>query len=350
MLPFAGTVLVRVGQKVTPSEVIAEAEIPSQFHYVDVMRSLGLGNPSQAEKLINRKVGDQVDKNDILVETGGVFSKVIRSPKAGKILSTRGGQILVETATSKVNVSAGFSGTVVETIKDRGAVLETNGVLVQGSWGNGKVGYGQLQIEIEQVESELAAASLGINSRGMVLCAERCSDAHVLELAGNLALGGLILGSISPDLIEQAEKISFPIIAIEGFVKSGINDYAKRLITTNAGREVAINAVKWDRWMGERPEIIISLPADGDAYRTIVEVSPGQLARVHTPPYNGQLAIIMKKMDGMSTLPNRVRTTAVGVKFLSNEKAVIPLANLELIDLENRYLGTTEQGGENGTN
>jgi hypothetical protein len=40
----------------------------------------------------------------------------------------------------------------------------------------------------------------------------------------------------------------------------------------------------------------------------------------------------------------------VGVKFLNNEKAVIPLANLELIDLENKYLGKTDQGGENGIN
>ena len=91
ILPFAGTVLVRVGQKVTTSEVIAEMEIPSQFHYVDVMRSLGLASPAQAEKLINRKVGDQVDKNDILAETGGMFSKIInpfRLPGAAAWQST----------------------------------------------------------------------------------------------------------------------------------------------------------------------------------------------------------------------------------------------------------------------
>lgn len=350
ILPFAGTVMVRVGQKVTTPEVIAEAEIPSQFHYVDVMRSLGLTNPVQAEKLINRKVGDEVDKNDILAETGGMFSKIIRSPKAGKVLSIRGGQILVETATNKINVNAGFSGTVVEVIKDRGAVVETNGVLIQGAWGNSRIGFGPLQIDAEQVESELESSSLGMTARGMVVCAGYCSNPQVLEQAGNLPLGGLILGTISPDLIELAEKITFPIIAIEGFAKSGINEYAKQLIITNAGREVSINAIKWDRWTGERPEIIISLPADGDAYRTIVEVSPGQLARVHTPPFNGQLAMVIKKMDGMSTLPNRIRASAVGVKFLNNEKAVIPLANLELIDLENKYLGKTDQGGENGIN
>lgn len=342
LLPVAGMVLVRVGQKVTTSEVIAETETPAQFHFVDVMRSFGLATPTQAEKLISRKVGDKVDKNDILAETGGMFSKMIRAPKPGTILSIRNGQIMIETGKNKLTVNAGFSGTVVEIIKDRGAVVETNGVLIQGAWGNGKTGFGPLQIDAVQLESELANSCLGIQNRGLVVCAGFCSNAQTLEMAASLPIGGLILGSISPDLIQMAQKQPFPIIAIEGFGKTGINEYAKRLLSTNSGREISLNAVKWDRWTGDRPELIISLPAEGDAYRGIAEIALGQLARVHTSPYNGQLAQIDRIIDGMSVLPNRIRTNAVGVKFLNNVKAVIPLTNLELIDLDNRYLGKTE--------
>lgn len=335
-LPVAGMVLVRSGQNVTTNDVIAETEMPSQFHYVDVMRSLGLTTPGQAERLINRKVGEQVDKNDILAETGGMFSRIIRSPRAGTILSIRNGQMLVETDRSKLTILAGFNGKVVEIIKDHGAIIETNGVLIQGMWGNGKSGFGPLVCDEHQLGIELESASLGIHNKGMVICAACCSNPELIEAAANLPVGGLILGSIHPDLVEVAQRQTYPILVIEGYGKTLINDFAKRLLVTNSGREIAVNAVKWDRWTGERPELIISLPTAGDAYREIVEVRVGQLARVHTSPYVGQLAVVDSLKEGMTTLPNRVKANAVGLKFMNNDKAAIPLHNFELIDLDNR--------------
>ncbi len=341
-LPVPGTVLVRIGQKVTTNEVIAETEMPSQFHYVDVMRSFGLSTPNQAEQLINRKVGDQVDKNDILAETGGMFSRIIRSPRAGTILSIRNGQMLVETEKYKITINAGFNGKVVELIKDHGAVVETNGVLIQGMWGNGKTGFGQLHIDEHQLDVELESSSLGIQNKGMVVCAGYCSNPELIEAAANLPVGGLIFGSINPDLIQVAQKQPYPILVIEGYGKTLINDYARRLLVTNSGRETSVNAVKWNRWTGERPELIISLPAEGDAYREIVELRLGQLTRVHTSPYTGQLAMVDSLKDSMTTLPNRIKTNAIGLKFLNNEQAAIPLHNFELIDLDNRYIGKSE--------
>ena len=335
-LPVSGTVLVRSGQNVTTNEVIAETEMPSQFHYVDVMRSFGVSTPGQAERLINRKVGEQVDKNDILAETGGMFSRIIRSPRAGTILSIRNGQMLVETEKSRLTINAGFNGKVVEIIQDHGAIIETNGVLIQGMWGNGQSGFGPLISEEHQLGVELESASLGIQNKGMVICAGCCTNPEMIEAAANLPVGGLVLGSIAPDLVEVAQKQIYPIVVIEGYGKTLINDFAKRLLISNSGREIAVNAVKWNRWTGERPELIISLPAEGDAYREIVELRVGQLTRVHTSPYVGQLAVVDSLKEGMTTLPNRIKANAVGLKFMNNEKAAIPLHNFELIDLDNR--------------
>jgi hypothetical protein len=88
--------------------------------------------------------------------------------------------------------------------------------------------------------------------------------------------------------------------------------------------------------------LIISLPTEAEAYREIVELKTGQLTRVHTPPYAGQLAFVETIKDGMTTLPNRIKANSVGLKFLNNERAAIPLNNFELIDLDNRYIGTSE--------
>jgi hypothetical protein len=341
-LPVSGTVLVRVGQKVTTSEVIAEAVIPTQHYLVDVFRALGLRSVAEAEKLIDRKVGDQVDKNDILAETGGMFSRVIRAPKPGRIVSIINGQILIETRTDKIALTAGFSGSVVDLIEDRGAVIETNGLLIQGLWGNEQIGFGPLAVDAESIEKELTSASLSITSRGAIISAAYCTQEEVFTLAASLPVGGLILGSMLPDLIPAAMKQNYPIILLEGFGRIGINETAKKLIISSSQREVSINAARWNKLTGVRPEMIISLPVGGDSYRVEADFAAGQTVRVHTAPYNGRVGWIENIIAGLSLLPNGCRAHCAAIKFQDDEKAVVPLANLDIIDIKNSFLGKTE--------
>jgi hypothetical protein len=341
-LPVSGNVLVRVGQKVTTSEFLAEALVPSQHYLVDVFRALGLKSTVEADRLIERKVGDQVEKNDILAETGGVFSKVIRTPFSGRIVSVKNGQVLIETRVEKIGLKAGFSGSVSEVIRDRGAVIETNGLLIQGVWGNDQIGFGPLLIDTDAIEKELTSATLSLTSRGTVIIAAFCGKEDIFTLAGSLPVSGLILGSMLPDLIPVAMKQNYPIILMEGFGRTGINEIAKKLLISNAQREVSINAAIWNRVTGVHPEIIITLPAIGETYREEVDYAMGQIVRVHTSPYLGQIGSIERVGDGLVTLTNGIRTTATSIKFLNNEKAVVPFANMDIIDLENKFLGKPE--------
>jgi len=84
LLPVPGEINVRPGQKVNPCDVVAQASIPSRHYLVDVGRVLGAQNADAAEKLITRKTGDLLEKNDIIAETGGMFSRVIRTPGPGE--------------------------------------------------------------------------------------------------------------------------------------------------------------------------------------------------------------------------------------------------------------------------
>ncbi|MDO9120919.1 MAG: hypothetical protein Q7U31_03970, partial [Anaerolineaceae bacterium] len=121
ILPVAGMVLVRVGQKVTPGEILAETLIPTKHINIDILNALGLKNTDEAEKLIDRQVGDLVEKHDIIAETGGLFSRVIRAPMPGKVISIKNGQVLLEVESRKVVVQSGYAGQVVEILIDRGA-------------------------------------------------------------------------------------------------------------------------------------------------------------------------------------------------------------------------------------
>lgn len=344
-LPMPGVVNVHSGQKVSPSDVIAELDIPTRHYLVDVYRALRMRSPADAEKLIDRAVGDMLSKNDIIAETGGAFSRVIRTPGPGKVISTSGGRVLIEAESRKIIQRAGMYGVVTQIIGDRGAVVETSGTLIQGVWGNSKTGAGTLLVQPEFVDGELKSSSIGLNARGEVILAGMCTSAEVFSTAASVEVGGLILGSMPAALIPAAEAQPYPIIVLGGFGKFGLDSLSKKLLLTSAGRNAAINAVKWDKLTGERPEIIISLPADGEPYPVQADFSMGQTVRVRASQFLGQIGTIEKINSGLTRLSNGLRANTAIVKFESGEKGNVPLANLDVIHLTNEFLGTTDEGG-----
>lgn len=334
VLPVSGTVLVRVGQKVTPSEILAESTIPTRHILIDVFRTLGLKNIMDAEKVINRQVGDLLESHDIIAETGGLFSRVIRTPIPGRIVSIRNGQVLLEVESRKVTIRSGFNGHVVEILQDRGAVVESSGTLIQGVWGNGMIGYGPFVTDNTGIEQELTSAALNITARGAVIAASWCENEESLLLAASLPLGGLILGSMSPRLIPCALKQEFPIILLEGFGRIPINEEAKLALLENSQREVCLNAVKRDQYTGMRPEISITLPEEAGGEKGSSEMQVGQKVRVHSSLQIGQTGVLTALEERKTELPNGIKTATASILFRNNEKAVVPLANFDILEVE----------------
>lgn len=339
VLPVTGTVLVRVGQKVAPGEVLAETFIPTKHVLVDVFHALGLNDAEEAEKLIDRQVGDLVDKHDIIAETGGLFSRVIRAPMPGKIISIKNGQVLLEVESRKVVVQSGFAGQVVEILNDRGAVVETNGTLIQGVWGNGLIGFGPFIADAQSIDQELIPSSLNLNTRGSILAAAWCEQEESLVMAGTLPVAGLVLGSMSPRLIPCALKQNYPILLLEGFGRIAINEMAKNMLLESAQKEMSLNAVKWDHYSGFRPEISIALQSNGAHEKASAEFAQGQRVRVHSSSFAGKIGVLTAINAGKTSLPNGLRTATASVLFQNNEKTVLPFSNFDIIEVEDRFPG-----------
>ena len=338
-LPVSGTVLVRLGQKVTPSEIVAESIVPTRHILVDVYRALGLKSPAEAEKLIARKVGDQLDSHDIVAETGGVLSRVMRTPVPGRVVSVKNGRVLLEVESRKLTVQAGFNGQVVEIIKNRGAVIETNVSLIQGVWGNGQIGFGPFAVDPETIDRELLPSTLSINARGMVITAAFCDSEESLVAAGTLPVAGLILGSMNPGLIACASSQTYPIILLEGFGKTGINEVARNVLLQNAHKEMSLNAVKWDHWYGQRPEITVERTEESEPEISARVLAAGQSVRVHHSIGFGQIGTVTALNSVKTTLPNGLRTNTASILFQNNEKAVLPISNFDIIESNSAALG-----------
>lgn len=332
-LPSSGRVLVQVGQKVSPSDVIAESQPASRHLLFDVGRELGLP-ADEVDAQIHRKMGDQVSKGDVIAGPAGLLSRPVKAPSDGKIVAVGEGQVLMELDEPPFELKAGLSGTVTDLIPDRGAVIETTGALVQGIWGNGQVDKSLLVALSRSPAGELTSAQLDVSHRGAVILAGRCPRGEVLQAAIDIPVRGMILGSMPARLVPLAQKAPFPILLVEGFGRLPMNSLAFTLLASNEHREVIVNATALDRATGGRPEVIIPLPSSGSVPLPpeTDTFTPGQRVLVRRGPHATQVGMLASLKSERSLFPSGIRAAAGVVQLEGGEQAVLPLANLEVIE------------------
>lgn len=332
LLPGIGRVLVRKGQKVGAMDVVAEAVLEPRHLLLDAARALGLPM-SRANEYIQRKPGELVEEGDILAGPVGWAKRVLRAPHSGRMVLAGQGKILLEVETPPFQLLAGLPGVVVSLIPERGSVIEATGSLVQGMWGNNRIGSGILRVRAERPEDILTADRLEEGLRGCVLLGGFCGEVDVLQAAESLPLRGLILAGMASALVPEALRASFPILVLDGFGLLPMNAAAYQLLTTNEGREIAVNAETGSPYSGQVPEVFISLPAQGDLEGPpeIVSFAAGQRVRVLRAPYHGQIGTIIAIKTELEALPSGIKAATAQVRLESGEIVSLPLANLEVL-------------------
>jgi len=331
LLDFPGQVLVRTGQKVSASDIIARAQVPSKHMILDIRRGLGIPKASEAESCIVRQQGERLEKGDVIAETNGLFSRIVRAPLDAEIVAIFGGQVLLRTGTTISEVQAGMLGTVVEIVSEFGAVIEVDGGLVQGVWGNGQADSGLLVMETQAPDDELTSQEVDVAMRGAIVVSGHCASADALRAGGDLPLRGLVLSSMSAELIPLASSLKYPILVIEGFGKFPYNQTAFELLKTSEKRDVSINAV-CSQQRGERPELVIPLPATGQPAPETDYFAPGQTVRIQGAPYTGKTGTIVWVEEGLYSFLNGLKAPSAEVQIDNDVQVAVPLANLEVIE------------------
>lgn len=332
ILPIAGNVLVRQGQKVNATDVVAEAKNPQEHALIDVARLLKI-SPAAAEKLVRCKVGERLAAGAEIARGKGAFASPIKVPRDGTVVAVGGGQVLLEAGASKVELKAGIPGTVIEVLPGRGAVIQTAGSLAQGVWGNQKIDVGALVNLLEAPDEVFVESKMDVSLRGSVLLGGMIKNEDILRAAADLPARGLIVPSIVPALLPLAQKMPYPIVVTDGFGSLPMNSAAYRLLSTNAKREVVINAESYDRYTGAKPEVIIPLPISSEPPPSpdAEELAVGLRVRMRRPPALGAIGTIEKLLPGLTVLPSGLRAPAAEIKLENDEIILAPLVNLEVV-------------------
>ncbi len=331
-LPVPGRVLVRQGQKVEPRDVIAEASLTPEHLLLDVARSLGV-SAKQAQSFIQREAGEEVAEGDLLAGPVGITRRVLRAPVSGKISIIHQGKILLEVETAPYELRSGMTGVITDLISDRGAVIETIGALIQGIWGNGRLDSGLMQNKLEAPDGKLTSNQLDVSLRGTVILGGFCDEPKALRNAADVPIKGLILSSMAASLVPLARKMPYPIIVLRGFGFHPMDSVSYNLLTTNQNREVAINAVSFDRFSGTRPEIIIPLSSSKDPHYPMEteDYAAGQKVRLMRSTDKNSIGTIQYIFGQPAVLSSGLRALSAKVNLENGETITVPLANLEVL-------------------
>lgn len=337
VLPVPGDILVRVGDHVEPTQVVARAELPGDFRILLVASLLGT-SPSRAKRYMRVKPGYEVQQGQVIAKRGRLFARSVKSPIDGIVTASGGGRVLIEELPAQFELFAHISGTVSNVLESHGLIIETTGAVVQGIWGAGgglsgeKLGL--LKCVATSPQAVLEDQDVDPSCHGMILVGGSGLSLEALEQAQEFQVQGIVVGGLAPELIPHIEQAPFPVVVTEGIGTVPMSEPVFQLLKINDGREASISGRAQPRWPLVRPEIIIPLPAQAlppSETRLGTPLKVGTHVRAVRAPYVG----VVGTVTALPTHPRRIETGAkvhgAEVDVGQETPLFIPLMNLEVL-------------------
>lgn len=351
-LPIKGEVLVQEGEVVQPDTVVARALLPGILQTVRVAQTLGI-EPKQIHSALKVKEGDTVEKDQVIAETKGflgLFRGVAKSPVTGtvELISEVTGHVGVRQPPTVIDVNAYVQGRVVKVLPQEGAVIETQGALIQGIFGVGGERRGQLRVLVNDPSETLTAQHIPSDVQGQILVGGAAVEAGAIERAAQQGAVGIVAGGVrDTDLIRYlgrdigvaitgSEDIPLSMIITEGFGAIQMANRTFRLLKSLEGKTASINGATQIRAGVIRPEIIVPLEdpshlPESPPAREAQLLDIGSPVRIIREPYFGRLGTVVELPPELMEIESGTHARVLKARLDDGTIAVVPRANVEII-------------------
>lgn len=352
-LPLKGQVLVKAGDRVKAEDVVAKTDLPGEVKPVNVAGKLGVG-PDDLKEVMLKKEGDPVKQGEAFAQTKGLFGMFkssCASPIDGTIesISHVTGQVIIRGAPTPVQKFAYVAGTIVATEEAEAATVEAKGTFIQGIFGIGGETWGPLEIDVDSPDAVVEADMIRPEHQGKILAGGGLVTAAALKAAIKQGVKGIVVGGLDDadlrdllgfDLgvaITGEEQLGITLVLTEGFGRIRMARATFELLKERRGMLASINGATQIRAGVTRPEIIVPLGDDAqakdpekDEMAGILQV--GTSIRAIREPYFGRIGKCAALPVELTTLASEAKVRVLKVKFEDGEEAVLPRANIELIN------------------
>lgn len=355
LLPIPGEVLVRVGDRVRAEDVVARAELPGRVHVVNVANLLGVA-PDEVREFLSKQEGQEVAAEEVIAETKPFikwFKTEVRSPIQGKLesVSQVTGQILLREPPQRLNLLAYVDGSVVEVLPRQGVVVESHCSMVQGIFGIGGETWGELAPAVKASDEALTPALLSPAMKGKIVVGGAFLGIDTMTRAREIGVAGLVVGGVhDKDLrellgydlgvaITGTERVGFTLVITEGFGEIPMAPKTFQLLSAYAGERASLSGATQIRAGVIRPELLIPRgqggpqdrqeePATGER----AGIKPGDQVRIIRDPLFGRIGRVIGLPPDLKKIETESDVRVIEVDFGEGATAVIPRANVEIIE------------------
>jgi hypothetical protein len=344
LLPSTGEVLVHVGDVVQAQDVVARGALEGQLCAIDLVDALGV-SVQAAERHVMVEEGQHVAVGTLLAQKKRLWlrSKQVRAPFSGSVQALIEGRLFLRQEPQPFLLQAHIPGEVVEHYPQRGAAICTTGAWVRGVWGCGTEQRGVLAVVVGDPGAMLTWEHVGLRYRGTILVAGMLSDPRALFRARQFGIGGLVLGSILPDLRSLCERLGLVVLVTEGLGSIPMATPVFELLHSHHGHMASLIGGEQAPKKGARTDYNISsydsaelviplqLGAASKSLSLMRPIAVGLRVRITRAPYLGIIGQV-------ASLPAIPQQTAAGsqaegaeVRLPDGHRVFIPTANMELL-------------------
>ena len=354
LLPIPGVVLVQEGESVSSDKVVARAELPGKVHVVNVVNLLGI-LPEDLKEFMVKREGERVEQGQVLAENKPLikwFKSTVVSPITGSVetISNSTGQVLLREPPRRLDLFSYVDGRVVEVIPGQGVRIETTCAFVQGIFGVGGETWGTLVMVATSPQQPLEAGQLTSEHAGKIVIGGAFVGAEALQRAKAVGVKGLVVGGMhDKDLrsllgydlgvaITGTENIGFTLVLTEGFGQIPMASKTFELLQALNGRKASISGATQIRAGVIRPEIIV--PRGSEETINAADLSGpvragakiGDPVRIIREPFFGRIGEVVALPSDLLMIPTESHVRVMEIQFADGTKAVVPRANVEIIE------------------
>jgi hypothetical protein len=350
-LPIKGEVLVSVGDRVTPDQVVARAMLPGPLQTVKLAEKMGV-DAKDAPPFFRLALGAPISKGQVVAESKGFLGRFgktsVVSDYDGTVesISEVTGNVLIREPSIPVDVTAYIEGVIASVMPDEGAIVETRGGMVQGIFGVGGERHGVIKVLAQTPDQIIEASDISEADAGKILVGGAGMSYEAILKAAELGVIGLVAGGVKDgDLtkylgydigvaITGTEQIPLTLLVTEGFGYLKMASRTLELLRSLEGKEASINGATQIRAGVIRPEIIVPLAnAVGDVPEASSggELTIGTAIRVIREPYFGRLASVTDLPAQLMVVDSGTEVRVLKAKLEGGEEVVVPRANVEII-------------------
>ncbi len=352
-LPGQGTILVKKGDEVGASDIIGNYRASAGYSSVNVAEKLGV-NPKQADKYLQRKIGETIYQGELLATRKTLFGKKqVLAPTDSSIeeYNSQTGRLRLKFFEKETALASGVYGIVDAVDKMRNEiVIRTYATKIVGTFGSGKERGGILHF-IDGRDNLVSKTQLDSKMDGKVLVAGALIYGDSLRRAVELGVHGIISGGLNAKdyksmsgSINPARRIAsdntISVLAIEGFSSIPIGTDVYGQLKSNEGKFIFINGnsaylllpTSSSSSIISLRKLVLPVSRMPESIPEIItqELVVGKKIRLIWPPFMGMQGTIVAIDKTVTVLESGISTYLLTIDTPSR-KMKVPFPNVELL-------------------